>query len=774
MTQFRGIAAARERSDDVDRRVAELSTRLGEAVAVVALAAYGRGELTPRTDVEVLFLHSGEVSTPWVTEAVCYPLWEHNIRVEPSVRTLFECAADARRSWSAATSFLDARFVAGNPSVYEDFVRQVAQPWRRDRERLRHRLRIDAQDRRANRASAVASAMPDLEAGRGGLLDLHALRWLCPEQDGHLIDALDFLLRALATLEDLVGQVPRRLSLRLQERLAAALSPGGARTDFLAELYRHARWVAFSLDGALAPNRDDRQLGASLALRRGELVADRLPPIQRAPSMGLRVANLVGLAPPGAELRAWAAAPGPPVRWDDATLDQFWLLLRAADWRAWDFLDVTGLLVRYLPELHVVWRHCSSSGADDLALDSHCFYALRALHEWTESGDPLGTRALRPLRRRDWLYLAVLLHELAPESATDAATRLGLPNDACAALGFAVGNYRRLGQTASERDLQDEDLLLELATQIRTRQRLSLVFLVAIAHDLASGPTTWTAWKADLMRQLFTRLEAALRQSGEVGPRRTRSLEQHRARITHELQRRKMTTLLPLVARLPRRYVLARSPAFVARHLSLLAGAELADGEFRMQAHRHRQPGVWDVLIVARDRPGLLATVAGVLALRGTSVLAADAATCADGLVLDVFTVGGAFGVPVAVERWPAVAADIRAALEGRVPLRDLLGARVMEPEEAAAVHVSVDNAASQFFSVIEVRAPDQVGLLYRITRALHELGLDIHHAKIATHPEGALDVFYVWDLSGEKLDAASAARTADSLAARLKGDVPR
>ena len=201
---------------------------------------------------------------------------------------------------------------------------------------------------------------------------------------------------------------------------------------------------------------------------------------------------------------------------------------------------------------------------------------LRALHEWTESGDPLASRALRPLRRRDWLYLSVLLHELSPESATAAAKRLGLPEDACAALSFAVGNYRLLGQTASERDLQDEDLLLELATRIRTRQRLSLVFLVAVAHDLASGPTSWTAWKADLMRQLFGRLELALRQSGEVGTRRTRSLEQHRARIAHELQRRKMDALLPLVSRLPRRYVLARSPAFVARHLSLLVGAALS------------------------------------------------------------------------------------------------------------------------------------------------------------------------------------------------------
>jgi [protein-PII] uridylyltransferase len=169
----------------------------------------------------------------------------------------------------------------------------------------------------------------------------------------------------------------------------------------------------------------------------------------------------------------------------------------------------------------------------------------------------------------------------------------------------------------------------------------------------------------------------------------------------------------------------------------------------------------------------LLATVAGVLALRGTSVLAADAATCADGLVLDVFTVSGAYGEPLSSERWPDVAADLQAALEGRVPLRDLLGARPMEPEEAEAIQVNVDNTASQFFSVVEVRAPDQVGLLYRITRALHELGLDIHHAKIATYPEGALDVFYVWDLSGEKLDAAAADSTASNLAAWLRGRIP-
>jgi [protein-PII] uridylyltransferase len=308
---------------------------------------------------------------------------------------------------------------------------------------------------------------------------------------------------------------------------------------------------------------------------------------------------------------------------------------------------------------------------------------------------------------------------------------------------------------------------------VGTRQRLSLLFLVAVAHDLASGPSAWTAWKADLMRQLFGRVETVLRQSGEVGLRHRRSIEHHRSRIAQELERRHMNAVTSIVPRLPVRYVLGRSPAFIARHLSLLATTALAEGEVRMQAHRHRQPGLWDLQVVARDRPGLLATMTGVLALRGLSVLAADAATTADGLALDVFTVAAAYAVRLERERWPEIAADVQAALDGRLPLPDLLGARPLSEEESEAIHVSVDNTASQFFSVVEVRAPDQVGLLYRITAGLHDLGLDIHHAKIVTHPDGALDVFYVWDLSGEKLSEPAAQSAAQDLAKALRGHSP-
>src|SRR5205823_13245722 len=137
-----------------------------------------------------------------------------------------------------------------------------------------------------------------------------------------------------------------------------------------------------------------------------------------------------------------------------------------------------------------------------------------------------------------------------------------------------------------------EDLLLGVATRIGTPQRLRMLLLLTAAHELASsanGESTWTAtsWRGDLVRQLFTKLDGLLRASGEAGPRRTRSVQHQRERVLTELSRRNLSTLMPVVDRLPRRYLQSRSPAFIARHLNLLAGEPLADGEVRLQAHRH-------------------------------------------------------------------------------------------------------------------------------------------------------------------------------------------
>src|SRR5262249_21625625 len=160
--------------------------------------------------------------------------------------------------------------------------------------------------------------------------------------------------------------------------------------------------------------------------------------------------------------------------------------------------------------------------------------------------------------------------------------------------------------------------------------------------------------------------------------------------------RRNLPALVRQVARLPRRYVLTRSPQQAARHLALLERGPLADGEVRIQPSRHREPGVWDLLLIARDRPGLLATLAGLRGFLGGSVLGADAATASDGLVLDVFTVSSSQAL-----QWPLIEQDLQLALGGRIPLHDLLGSPPADAEANAAIRVAIDNLASQFFSVV-------------------------------------------------------------------------
>src|SRR6185436_9482125 len=179
-----------------------------------------------------------------------------------------------------------------------------------------------------------------------------------------------------ATIEDRAEHAVHRLTARLQERAATELGYGQddpASDRFMADLYRHARWVAFYLDGAFGPPHDDRSFGLSLSIRRGRLVGERLASLERVPTLGLRVAHLIGFAPPTEQLLDWAAEPGAPVHWDEATRNQFWLLLRAADWRSWTFLDTTDLLQRYLPEWSSIARRRSGSGARDFALDIHSF-----------------------------------------------------------------------------------------------------------------------------------------------------------------------------------------------------------------------------------------------------------------------------------------------------------------------------------------------------------------------------------------------------------------
>ena len=220
---------------------------------------------------------------------------------------------------------------------------------------------------------------------------------------------------------------------------------------------------------------------------------------------------------------------------------------------------------------------------------------------------------------------------------------------------------------------------------------------------------------------------------------------------------------------MPRSYFLSVDPAQAARHFSLIAPAVGAN-EVRSAAVGGDRPGAYELLVVAVDRPGLLSWIAGSLSLAGLSILTAQAFTTDDGVAVDLFEVEGAFEPEIHEERWREFRTVLRKVLEGRISLEHRVEEKRRHyppPRRPSPVTVRVDQEASDFFTVIEVGAPDRIGLLYDITRTLADLHLDVHLAKVATYTDRVIDAFYVRDELGRKVqDPAQVGRD--------RGGVPR
>jgi [protein-PII] uridylyltransferase len=731
---LQGRALCRALSDATDAWVTELFGAAaegdGRGLALVAVGGYGRGELAPGSDLDLWLVHDGRRDVGPVAEALWYPIWDSGLKLGHAVRTPKQLLALAADDLETATSALSTRIVAGDGALVDGLAAQALTQWRKRSNRWLPLLADRVAERHASAGEVAFLLEPDVKEGRGGLRDIHALSWaeagsrvLLDGDAGAMAAAEELLLRVRVELHRLSGRRSDVLLLERQDDVAQALAVGDA-DALMAQVAGAARTVAWTADetwhrlasSAAGPagraSRRDRSMGPGLVVRDGQV---HLTPDARPAQDGSLL------------LRAGAAAARAGVRLDRVSLDRLAAVAPTLDgpWPAGarqglvdllatgrasipvlEALDQRDLLVRVLPE----WEPTRSRPQRNAL---HRFTVDRHLCETAANAAAL----VSTVRRPDLLLVGAWLHDLGKGYPGDhtvvgvdlvetVAARMGFPPDDVELLAGMVRHHLLLPDIATRRDLDDDDVIESVAAQVASLELLELLAALAEADGLATGPSAWGSWKAELVGQLVSRTAHVLRGgvAGEV-------------------------TLG------------AFPPDDVAALMA--AGRTSVEGDGAV------------LTVVAPDRPGLFSRVAGTLALRTIAVLAADAASDEAGMAASRFRVEvGAEGID-----WDTVVADIHRALDGRLALEARLAERArtyrrVAPGAAlvAPPTVRTDNNASSTSTVVEVRARDGVGRLYRITRAFADLDLDIRTARISTLGEEAVDTFYVRTAAGRKI----------------------
>ena len=711
---------------------------------LVAVGGYGRGELTVGSDLDLLLLHkSGAAEAGRVAEALWYPIWDAGQQLDHSVRTVSEARRLASDDIKVVLGLLDARVVAGDASMAEQLQAAVLSDWRAMADRRLPALREMVLDRRRRFGEASQLLEPDLKESYGGLRDATILKgvaasWVTDVPHNGYEDSVGFLLDVRDSLHRVTGTSGDRLLMQEQDAVAEDLVGVAEADALLRAVFDSARTIAYASDvtwhrvDRLTRNRQRvafrpirRRPAARLPLADGVIMQDGevVLALEAKPSRdeGLMLRAAAAAAQAGLRLsphtvdRLAAESVDPSTPWSREVRESFVSLLGSgpAMVGVWEALDQHGLIDRIVPGWDVV-----RSAPQRNAL--HRFTVDRHLVETAVQASALTRNVQRP----DLLLMGALLHDIGKARGGDhsvvgaaiasgLAERMGFDADDCAVIVALVRHHLLLGDTATRRDLEDPAVIGEVATLLGDVSTLELLHELTIADALATGPTVSTDWRFGLIGDLVERVRAAM--AGRPLPEPPELTEQQEVAL--------------------------------------------------------RQSGVWvlmDVLdstcvvtVAAPDRIGLLALVAGVLSLNRLNVLAARVTTVGERAVQQ-WTVRPAFGDPPSVEQ---LSDDIRRAVDGtydvadRLARRDADYARTPRSEHPQPIVVIANGTGAS--TVVEVRAHDQPGLLYRVARAVAAADATIVGAKVSTLGSDAVDVFFVTDAVGGRLsdDRAAALR---------------
>jgi len=792
----------------------------GERFALVAVGGYGRGQMAPSSDIDLLFLRSYK-ETPWsesVTEFMLYMMWDMSLKVGHASRTVDECLRLAKEDHTVQTALLEARFLAGDRELFEMFRTR----FRKDVVEPGHRgfiaAKLKERDERHARAGASRYLVePNIKEGKGGLRDLHTLFWIqknlhdwndpfdlartggfTREEIALGMRASEFFWRVRCHLHFLTGRPEERLTFDVQPELARRLGFGERGGTPAVERFMKRYFLAA------------KDVGILTRVMSAKLEADNAKRVPTGLSRFISGGKRVKVDAEGFKVEAGRLAAESPAVFDADPVNLL-RMFRIADARDLDIhpdalADITRRLkkitpaVRANPDAQAVFLQIAASPNNPAAalrlmneagvlgrflpqfnmyhhytVDEHTLRAIEVISD-IEKGrcateHPLASAIFPKIVNRRALYMAMMLHDTGKgagdqqiegeKTAMAACAHLGMPQEEVELVGWLVRHHLDMSDTAQKRDIGDPRTVAKFAETVGTLERLRLLLVLTVADIRAVGPGVWNGWKGQLLRDLYRLTEAAFHggRTDEIGVRER--LADQALEIKTELiaAADPEPRLVQWLDTLDDAYWLSFDREALRWHVDAASAFLSAGGDAQgvhVAARAMPKKGVTEILVHAKDRPGLFASLAAALAAGGADVSDARVHTTRDGQAFDVFSILDAEGAPFGaddghvlqrlVTRVQAAADGEPQPVPGKRPVQRRAAAFAIEP------WARIDNDLSRTATVIEVSGRDRPGLLASLAQVLADAEASIVSAHIDAYGERVADVFYVTEPDGAQI----------------------
>ncbi len=804
-------------------------------LSLVAVGGYGRGELHPLSDIDILIVSSHAISEETqrkVSEFITL-LWDLRLEIGHAVRTVEECSDIGRSDLTVATNLQESRLLTGCEDTFHNLQTVIHSESFWPSETF-YKAKIQEQrERHARYHDTTYNLEPDIKSTPGGLRDIHTLSWVARRHFGatslyemsrygfltdaeyrELQECQDFLWRVRFALHMELKRYDNRLTFGLQAQVAEHLGFTGEGNRpvemMMKEFYRTVRRVA-ELNKMLLKLFDQAILHKgeeSEAIiidddfqRRGSLIEARKPALFQARpetilDMFLHIANdssIEGVAPATMrQLRTARRRLNKFLHTIPEAREKFMALVRHPNalHKAFSLMHKLGVLSAYLPQ----WSQIVGQMQFDLfhayTVDEHSIRLLKHINKFSDQSNherhPICCDIYPKIQKKELLILAAIFHdigkgrggdhsEIGAEEAYEFCIEHGLSKPEAKLVSWLVLNHLLMSVTAQRRDIYDPEVIIEFAKTVRDEEYLEFLVCLTVADICATNPDLWNSWKRTLLAELFYSTQRALRR-GLENPVDVRDRIRHNQQLASALLRKEgfsSREIEVLWQRFKADYFLRHTHKQIAWHCTNLLRHEDHSLPLVLLSKKATRGGT-EIFIYTKDQPSLFAKVVGELDRRNLNVHDAQVMTSKDGYVLDTFMVLDHNGAVIEESRHQALSKHIVNVLN-RERMLELKTRRFPRQLKHFTVKTKVDflPTRSKKRTLMEFVALDTPGLLATVGATFSELNLNLHAAKITTMGERAEDLFILTNSQGTKLSEEEEERLRRNLVKNVSELIP-